>query len=52
MARLEGSIAQKEAEATNVIKTLEQKNTALITDLRFMRSENDKMQNKLKEAQS
>ena len=43
MARLEGSIQQKENEATQTMNTLEQKNQALITDLRFLRSENEKM---------
>jgi len=51
MARLESSIASKEIEATNTVKTLEQKNSALIADLRFMRSENEKVQEKYKEAQ-
>ena len=51
MARLENSIASKEIEATNTVKTLEQKNTALVADLRFMRNENEKLQDKYKEAQ-
>lgn len=49
MAHLEKSISQKESEATNSLKTLEAKNAALIKDLRFLRTENEKLQHKIKE---
>jgi regulator of replication initiation timing len=47
MARLDGQLCSKENEATSAMHTLEQKNAALITDLRFLRSENEKLQAKL-----
>ena len=50
MAQLEGSISSKEKEATDAMHTLEQKNGALITDLRFLRTENEKLQAKLSDA--
>lgn len=38
-------------EHENQSKTLEQKNTALLADLKYLRLENEKLQARLKEAQ-
>jgi predicted RNase H-like nuclease (RuvC/YqgF family) len=38
-------------EQENVAKTLEQKNTALLADLKYMRIENEKLQARLRETQ-
>lgn len=45
-----GSLA-KLNEQENLAKTLEQKNTALIADLKYLRIENDKLMARLRETQ-
>ena len=45
-----GSLA-KLNEQENLTKTLEQKNTALIADLKYLRIENDKLLARLRETQ-
>ena len=50
LLRLENSLAKKDAENTESMKVLDQKNNALVSDLKFMRGENQKLLSRVKEA--
>ena len=50
LLRLENSLAKKDAENSESMKVLDQKNNALVSDLKFMRGENQKLLSRVKEA--
>lgn len=50
LMRLENSLSKKDAENSESIKVLDQKNMALVSDLKFMRNENQKLLSRVKEA--
>ena len=50
LARLENSLVKKDNEGVEQVRILEQKNNALVSDLKFMREENQKLHLRIKEA--
>ena len=50
LLRLENSLAKKDAENSESMKVLDQKNNALVSDLKFMRGENQKLLSRVKES--